>query len=129
MFIYCYIHTFTVELSPSHNNTLCDVVAYNGWNMWHNIGNYLGLSEVNLEAILEKNQSNVVRHCFRDMLLKWFEDSPCYLDTFLSALRSDTVGLDTLYLKVEKAILKIEGDNDRKRSAQQMNGDYMQAFT
>ncbi len=42
------------------------------------------------------------------MLLKWFESSSdCYLDSFLSVLRSKPVDLGNLCSEVEEAILKI----------------------
>ncbi len=117
------MHSFTVQLVPSDTTALHDAVEYGGRNMWKIIGDRLGLSKLDLEAIQTKNQLNVAGYCFQDMLQKWFQSSPnCYLHTFLSALRSDTVGLDNLCLKVQEAIL-IEYSNDRKRSALHMNGN------
>ncbi|XP_064383865.1 uncharacterized protein LOC135332883 isoform X3 [Halichondria panicea] len=117
-----------IQLSPSDKlyfNTLHDA-AYNGRGMWHNIGIRLGLSEFDLDAIQTNNLSKV-EGCYRAMLLKWFQSSPnCYLDIFLSALKSENVGLLHLYSKVEEAILKIAfpgQGNNRKRSAKRMPED------
>ena len=97
---------YTVKLSPSDINALHDA-AYSGRNKWLGIGNYLGLSESDLDGIRINNPLDV-EDCFRAMLQKWFQSSPnCYLDTFLSALRSKSVELENLCLKVEGAILKI----------------------
>ncbi len=123
--MHVHVFIFTVQLSPSDKlyfNTLHDA-AYNGRGMWHNIGIRLGLSEFDLDAIQTNNLSKV-EGCYRAMLLKWFQSSPnCYLDIFLSALKSENVGLLHLYSKVEEAILKIAfpgQGNNRKRSAKRM---------
>ncbi len=43
------------------------------------------------------------------MLLKWFESCPnCYLDTFLDAMKTKTVGLAHCCQEVEEAVLRIE---------------------
>ncbi len=110
---------FTVQLSPSDKpylNALYDA-AYNGKTKWLDIGNYLNLSASDLDGIQINNQLDV-GNCFRAMLQKWFQSSPnCYLDTFLSALRSEPVKLSNLCSKVEEAILTIassEPGNNRR---------------
>ena len=80
---------FTVKLSPSDKpylNALYDA-AYSGKTKWLGIGNYLGLSESDLDGIQINNHWNV-GDCFHAMLLKWLRSPNCYLDTFLSALES-----------------------------------------
>ncbi len=100
---------YTVKLSLSDKpylNALYDA-AYSGKTKWLGIGTYLRLSESDLGAIRINNHLDV-GDCFRAMLQKWFQSSPnCYLDTFLNALRSEPVQLESLCPKVEEAILKI----------------------
>ncbi len=115
------MHSFsTVKLSPSdllYHNTLYQVAYREGKNKWWDIGTSLSLSEPDLVSI-RKDHSTDVGECFRAMLLKWFQSSSdCYLDTFLSALKSEIVDLPNLCPKVEEAIIAIsEQGNDRKRS-------------
>ena len=108
---------YTVKLSPSDKpylNALYDA-AYSGKTKWKGIGNYLNLSESDLDGIRINNQLDVGDR-FRAMLQKWFQSSPnCYLDTFLSALRSEPVKLSNLCPKVKEAILKIASSEQGKQ--------------
>ncbi|XP_064383869.1 uncharacterized protein LOC135332884 isoform X2 [Halichondria panicea] len=102
--------TTTIKLSNSdkpYHKTLYEVAYTQGKNKWYSIGLGLGLSASDLVSIQKSCQSDV-GDCFRAMLLKWFESSSdCYLDSFLSVLRSKPVDLGNLCSEVEEAILKI----------------------
>ncbi len=105
---------FTVKLSDDKNlyfNPLHDA-AFSGRNKWYNIGIRLKISVADLESFKTNNPLNV-EGCFIAMLNKWFDNNDnCYLDTFLGALRSDSVGLSNLCSKVKEAIL---GNDEKKK--------------
>ncbi len=115
-----------VKLSPSDKPYLnaLNEAAYSGKNKWLGIGTYLGLSMSDLDAIRIKHNLDV-RDCFRAMLLKWFQSSPnCYLDTFLNALRSEPVQLESLCPNVEEAILTI-AFHDQKNLGKKISNNYL----
>ena len=107
---------FTVQLTSDKRyfNALYEITLLQGQNKWLSIGTSLGLSAPDL-VYIQKNNHSHVGYYFRAMLEKWFESSSdCYLDTFLTALKSEIVDLPNLCPKVEEAILNIAQGNDRK---------------
>ncbi len=103
------IHHFTVKLTSDKRyfNALYNAAYEKGKSKWDDIGTSLNLSPYDLTSIRENNLDNGKR--FRAVLLKWFESCPnCYLDTFLDALKTKTVGLTNCCQEVEEAVLRIE---------------------